>query len=84
MSSRPSRLPEPLRVQEYRTDDLRLDALIEDWTLREHGVIEDDQPTAYSDYAYRKAYNEKAFGEFSERERGAIRQALGLEPFDGV
>lgn len=71
-------LPEPLPVREYRTDEARWDASIEDWTLREAGVIEPDQPTVYSDYVWRKAYNERLFGEFSPRERAAIRQAVGL------
>jgi hypothetical protein len=71
----------PLPIREYRTEDARLDAAIEDWTLREAGVIEPDQPTAYSDYMYRKKWNEQAFGEFTPEERAVIRANIGLGPF---
>ena len=72
---------EPLPIRGYRTDDLRLDALVEDWILRETGLIEPDQPTQYSDYVWRKAFNEQAFGDFTPQERCAIRAAVGLGPF---
>jgi hypothetical protein len=71
----------PLPIREYRTDEARFDAAIEDWTLREAGVIEPDQPTEYSDYVWRKQWNERNFGEFTAEERGAIRMALGLGTF---
>ena len=72
---------EPLPIREYRNEDARLDALIEDWTLREVGLLEPDQPTEYSDYILRKAFNEQAFGDFTPQERAAIRATVGLGPF---
>lgn len=65
----------------YRTDDDRLDALIEDTVLRELGVIEDDEPTEYSHYAYMERLERDATGDFTPAERMAIRLALGMSPF---
>ena len=73
--------PTPLRIREYHTEDARLDALIEDWTLRETGMLEPEQPTEYSDYVWRKRFNKQAFGDFTPQERASIRIALGLGPF---
>jgi hypothetical protein len=66
----------------YRTDEARFDAAIEDWTLRELGVIEDDQPTEYSHDVYMRDYVERAAGDFTPEERQAIRAHLGLGPFE--
>jgi hypothetical protein len=65
----------------YRTDDARFDAACEDANLRELGVIEDDQPTEYSHYAYMERFEREATGDFTPAERIEIRTALGLGPF---
>lgn len=66
----------------YASDEARFDAAAEDWTLREHGVIEDEEPTDYSHRVWMARWESQMYGEFSPRERGAIRTALGLGPFD--
>lgn len=67
----------------YRTDDERFDAAVEDHTLREAGVIEDDQPTDYSHYAWMADYEKRMTGEFTPDERYQIRLALGLGYVEG-
>lgn len=49
--------------------DARLDAEIEEWTLREVGLIEPDQPTAIS----HARYVERMEAEFTPIERRIIR-----------
>ena len=66
----------------YRTDDARLDALVEDTVLREAGVIEDDEPTEYSHYAYMENFEREATGDFTPSERMRIRAHIGLGPFN--
>lgn len=65
----------------YRTDDARFDAAYEDATLREWGVIEDDEPTEYSHYVYMERFEREATGDFTPAERMKIRASLGLGPF---
>lgn len=65
----------------YRNEEARWDAFIEDWTLRELGVIEPDQPTEYSHYAWMQQYEKAARGDFTPEEREKIRAHLGLGPF---
>lgn len=65
----------------YRTDDLRFDAAMEDAVLRDAGVIEDDEPTEYSHYAYMEHFERQATGDFTPAERMEIRASLGLGPF---
>ena len=72
-----------MRARGYRSEDARFDAMVEDWTLRETGVVEPDEPTAYSHWAWTQQYEKAAQGEFSPAEREAIRARLGLGPFAG-
>lgn len=65
----------------YRTDEARQDAMIEDFTLRSLGVIEDDEPTAYSHDAWMRRWDGQVFGDFTPEERAAVRAHLGLGPF---
>jgi hypothetical protein len=65
----------------YRTDAARLDAMVEDYTLREIGVIEDDEPSEYSHDRWMVAWDKRAFGDFLPEERAAIRAHLGIGPF---
>ena len=64
-------------------DDARFDAHIHDAILRDTGVVEDDEPTAYSHWAWTEAYLKSARGEFTWQEREQIRAHLGLGPFGG-
>jgi hypothetical protein len=69
----------PVRYRSpYRTEAERLDASIADSELRAAGVIEDDEPTEYSHDAYMRAYDQRAFGEFTPEERFALRSFAGL------
>jgi hypothetical protein len=65
----------------YASHDAMFDAAAEDWTLREHGVIEDDQPTDYSHRVWMAQWETQMYGAFTPEERGEIRAALGLGPF---
>jgi hypothetical protein len=52
--------------------------MIEDFTLRGLGVVEDDEPTEYSHDAWMRAWDKRTFGEFTPEERAAIRLHLGI------
>lgn len=67
----------------YRDRDARLDAMIADFELRAAGVIEDDEPSEYSHYAYMHRLEREATAEFTPAERAEIRTRFGLAPFDG-
>lgn len=64
-----------------RRDDARFDAAIHDRILRDTGVVEEDEPTEYSHWAYMQSFHERAEGEFTRSERREIRVRLGLGPF---
>jgi hypothetical protein len=64
-----------------RHEDAIFDAKIHDWTLRELGVIEPDQPTAVSHMLWMERYEREARGDFTPTERETIRAHLGLGPF---
>lgn len=65
----------------YRTDDDRLDAMIQDTVLRGAGIVEDDEPSEYSHYAHMERLEREATGDFTGAERMEIRAALGIGPF---
>jgi hypothetical protein len=73
-------LSDPYRSP-YRDEEARFDAMVEDWTLREVGVIEDDEPTAYSHHVHMQAFHERATGDFTREERATVRAQLGLGPW---
>lgn len=65
----------------YRTSDAEFDAAVEDCELRAAGVIEDDEPSEYSHFAYMRQFEHEATGDFTPAERMKIRAQLGLGPF---
>jgi hypothetical protein len=65
-----------------RPGDAELDAAIADHELRAAGVIEDDEPSAYSHHAYMQRFRRAAGGDFTPQERMEIRAHLGLGPFN--
>lgn len=65
----------------YKNEEARFDAYIEDTVLRAAGVVEDDEPTEYSHFAYMQRFEREATGEFTAEERHAIRLAIGLGPY---
>ena len=61
-----------------RVADAHLDALIHETILRDTGVLEPDEPTAFSHATYMAAWRKRMYGEFTPQERCDIRMLLGL------
>ena len=58
-----------------RGEDALLEAAIREFIERESGVLEPDQPTAYS----HERHKERQRAEFTPKERAFIRFTLGLD-----
>jgi hypothetical protein len=85
MSARdPSRLLHPYTDGMYPNEEAVFDAAVSDCELRAAGVIEDDEPSAYSHYAWMYRFEERARGDFTPGEREQIRAHLGIAPFDAA
>lgn len=65
----------------YKNEEARFDAMIQDTVLRSAGVIEDDEPSEYSHFAYMQQFEREVTGDFTPEERHAIRVHLGLGPY---
>lgn len=64
-----------------RREDAQLDAAVHDAVLRHTGVVEPDEPTAYSHAYWMANFRIRSEGEFTPAERREIRALLGLGPF---